>query len=353
MNYIKSYKGNNKKKLRGKLFWITVIFIIVFELIIISKNKLKSEDIRENEKDEFNIESACKYIVGVSKDNVIATKQTSVWGSGVIVSKKGYIVTNAHVCGEENSKCYIILDYNNYYEGKVIWSSQSLDLAFVKVDVEFKDCINIGSSSSLRVGQDVYSIGNPINISFQKSVSKGIISGTNRSLEFEEQGTKFYMNNLIQTDASINYGNSGGALIDTNGDLVGINTIKITDADLMGFSIPVDIIQPIIKKLEQSGNFEECTLKIWCLDKYSIYESNIGKKLDNGVFVAQIEANSNAEKAGLKVGDVIRFVDTDEVNTVLDFKKYIFSKNVGENVILKVNRENKELFVNIELEKAM
>lgn len=352
MNYIKSFKEKKNKNFKRNFFTITVVFIALFELISIGKNKLKSEDVVVNNSYENNIEDVCKYVVGISKDNVIATGQTSSWGSGVIVSKKGFILTNAHVCGEKGSKCYVVLDYENYYDGEVVWYNESLDLAFVKVNIEFKSCINIADYSEIKVAQDVYSIGNPINISFSQSVGKGIISGINRNLEFEEQGKKFYMGNLIQTDAVINYGNSGGALVDVYGNLIGINTIKISDADSMGFAIPANVVKPIINKLEQNGFFEESSLRIWCMDRYSIQESDIKNNIKNGIYVAQIDVGSNAEKAGLKVGDIITYVDTDEVNTFLELKEKIFSKEVGESVILKVMRNNKELFINVKLEKV-
>lgn len=353
MNYIKSFKKEQKSNYKRNFFIIIVSFVILFELVSVRKNELKSEDIEVSTTYENKIEEVCKYVVGISKDNVIATGQTSLWGSGVIVSKKGFILTNAHVCGEKGSKCYVILDYENYYDGEVVWYNESLDLAFVKTNIEFKSSINIADSSNFKIGQDVYSIGNPISISFQQSVGKGIISGINRNLEFEEQGKNFYMGNLIQTDAVINYGNSGGALVDIYGNLIGINTVKISDADSMGFAIPAYVVKPIISKLEENGSFEEGSLKIWCLDKYSIQESNIKNSIESGIFVAQIDVGSNAEKAGLKVGDIITYIDTDEVNTFLELKEKIFSKEVGENVILKVLRNNKELFINVKVEKVL
>ena len=150
----------------------------------------------------------------------------------------------------------------------------------------------------------------------------------------------------------INYGNSGGALVDSDGNLIGISTVKITDADLMGFAIPVNVIRPIIRELEEDGRFEEASLKIWCSDKYSLDDSGNGIRIDDGVFVSQITSDSNSEKSGLRVGDIINYVDTNKVDTVLELKEYIYSKKVGENVVLKINRDNKEVFVNIKLEKA-
>lgn len=347
MIYLRKYT-----KRRGKTrFILAILAIIVFvEIGFLTSNVLKSNSV-DNADYSNIVNDTANYIVGVSKDDIKLTDKTSSWGSGIIISKKGYILTNAHVCGSKNSFCYIIQDTTNYYRGEVIWSNTDIDMAIIKVDKKFENCINIGNSEELKLGQDVYTIGNPINTSFQKSVGKGIISGLNRSLEFEENNTKFYMTNLIQTDAAINYGSSGGALIDEYGNLVGVNTIKISDAELMGFAIPINIVKPIIKKIEEQGSFEEASLKIWAYDKYSIKETNLNINIDKGIYVAQVDVDSNTEKAGVRTGDIITFIDTQEVNTVDKLKEYIYSKNIGDNVILKIHRNNKDYLVNFRLDK--
>ena len=352
MIYFKSFKKNKKNGIKKNLFFIILTFIIFFEIIIIISNRLESENINVDEI-ENTIEHTSRYIVGISKENIVTTGQSSSWGSGVIVSKNGYILTNAHVCGEKYSNCFVVYDYNKYSKGLVVWSDVDIDLAIVKVENNYNECISFGDSENVRIGQEIYTIGNPINLSFQKSVGRGIISGLNRSLEFEEKGQKFYMTNLIQTDAVINYGNSGGALIDKNGNLVGINTIKISDAELMGFAIPINMVKPIIESFENTDNFEEACLQLWCYDKYNINEARIGRNLDSGIFVAQVNANSNAEKAGVKVGDIITNVDTESVETLCELRECIFSKNVGDNVILKIKRANNEIYINLKLEKKL
>ena len=347
---IKSYKKAKNNHHRFINNGVIIVGIITVAVALFYSNRTTSEDINHNKNVENIIENTCNFVVGVSKENNIINDNDSTWGSGIIVSKSGLILTNAHVCGEKNSTCYVIFDYQKEYEGRVVWSNENWDIAIIKINVGLNECISFHENNNLKLGQEVYSIGNPINISFQKTVSKGIISGLNRYLKFEENGEKYYMSNLIQTDAAINRGCSGGALIDEDGNLIGINTIKISDAELMSFSIPIDIIIPVIKKLENNLNFEEANLKIWCYDKYNIYESGIRNKIDNGVMVAKIENNSNAEKAGLRVGDIINYVDTDEIKSVLDLKKVLLDKNVGENIILKINRNNTELLLNVVLE---
>jgi len=349
MDYFKSYKSNKNVKRKSIFIAVTIVFIVLFLFIQIQPKSIISENMKNSDEIEDLIENTSRYIVGISSEKVEDSKDTITWGSGIIVSRQGFIVTNEHVCGNVNSVCNVIID-NNQYPGKVIWDSESLDLAIIKVSIEFNDCINIKENSDLKLGQEVYSIGNPISKSFQKTISKGIISGLNRSLEFEEEDKTFYMNDLIQTDCAINYGCSGGALIDTHGDLIGINTAKISDAILMSFAIPAEIIKPIIYKIEEGGSNQSASLKIWCYDRYSVYEADNPKKIDSGVLVADVLADSNAEKAGVRVGDIIKYVDTEEVNSILNLKKIIFSKNVGDKVLLKISRNDKEMYINVELE---
>lgn len=348
MIYLKKYKRRKKKN----YIVVIIALAIIFELFFFITNKLKSESNDSNTSVEGNIESAVTYVVGITRERGLLENRQSTWGSGVIVSKKGYVLTNSHVCGDKGSYCSISIDNDNNCKGVVIWSNSDLDLAIVKTNISFNRCITLGDSSNLRLGQNVYTIGNPINSSFQKSVGKGIISGLNRSLEFEEQKQKFYMTDLIQTDAVINYGNSGGALIDEAGNLIGICTIKISDAELMGFCVKINIAKPVIDKIEKNGEFDEIDIGMWCYDKYSIRETDIYSKIDNGLYVAKVDANSLAEKSGIRVGDVINCADTSKLQTVNDLKEIIFSRDNGENIILKISRDNKEVFVNLKLQNS-
>lgn len=347
MDYIRSYKKN--KNLKGKAILILSIFAFSIFLLFfqIQPKSIMGESTDNNL--ENVIGDTCKFVVCISSKNSDESNHIATWGSGIIVSKDGLILTNEHVSGQKNSKCSVIID-NNEYDGKVIWDDDSLDLAIVKVDINFSNSINIEDNCELKLGQEVYSIGNPINRSFQKTVSKGIISGLNRNVEFEENGKFIYMSNLIQTDCAINYGSSGGALIDKYGNLIGVNTAKISDAVLIGFSLPAEVVKPIITRLEEDGSKQNASLKIWCYDKYSVQETDNPQKIDSGILVADIAPDSNAEKAGLRVGDIIKFIDTEEVNSVLNLKKAIFSKNVGDKILLKVSRNNKEMYINVELE---
>ena len=351
MNYFKSYKRKKKIPIFSKILVCAIIFYIVYEIIDISNNKLKGENLEKSMSIENIIEQESKIIVGISKEYQNFDGSSKIWGSGIIVSKYGYILTNEHISGAMGNFCDIIVDYNKKYKANVVWSNSELDLAILKVECNFEQCAVFGDSAQLMIGQNVYTIGNPINMSFQKSVGSGIVSGLNRNLEFEESGKKFYLNNLIQTDAMINPGNSGGALINEKGEVIGITTIKISSADFMGFAVPINIVKPVIEKIEKEGSFKEATLKIWCYDKYSINEIEKTVDIKEGILVAQIEANSNAEKSGLKVGDIIISIDAKTINSIEELKSYIYERYPNDNIILKIKRNNNIFLVNIKLEE--
>lgn len=348
MNYFKSYKKNKKNNF---INWIFIIVIVLFVNFFFT-NKIKSDN---NDKDyinaEENINKASKNIVGIIKNYDVVNDKGTFWGSGVVVSKEGYILTNEHVIGNQINNIYVTISQNEKLKANVIWSNKDIDLAIIKINYKFSDCAILGDSDKLNIGERVFSIGNPIGVDFKQSVNCGIISGINRNLEFEEDGEKFFLNNLIQTDAVINQGNSGGALINQIGQVIGITTIKITSAEAMGFAIPINLIKPVINKIENTGKFEEATLNIWGYDKYSINKTNLKINLENGIYIGKIGLNSNIEKAGIKIGDIIISIDEREVDKINDLKSAIYEKNIGNSVKLKIKRAKREFYVDIILEK--
>ena len=173
------------------------------------------------------IEETTKSIVGISKlknagKSILSTSNEAELGlgTGIIISENGYILSNAHVTGEKYSKSYITLENGQTYEGKVMWSDESLDLSITKIEAKNLSYAKLGDSSKIRVGETVYAIGNPIGFEFRRTVTSGIISAKNRSIKIEEENKQTYMSDLIQTDATINPGNSGGPLITPNGEIV-------------------------------------------------------------------------------------------------------------------------------------
>ena len=296
------------------------------------------------------IENTTEKVVGISKlkntgSSIFSNNKEDELGlgTGFIVTQNGYIVSNSHVTGEKYSKCYVTLESGNNYEGTVVWSDADLDLSIVKINAKDLPYVNLGDSSSIRVGETVYAIGNPIGFEFRRTVTSGIVSAKNRTIKIEEEEKVSYMTDLIQTDATINPGNSGGPLIYPNGEVIGINTVKITTAEGIGFAIPINIIKPIIESFKNTGTFEEATIGIYAYDKEVIpyLNSNFGinyKNFDTGIYVAQITKNGPADNSELKENDIITSINGKQLNTMNDLREYIYTKKPNDEVVLKITR---------------
>ena len=313
------------------------------------------ESIQENSQTIADvIEETNKKVVGISKlqnlGNTIFSKSQENelgLGTGFIVSENGYIISNAHVAGEKFSRCYVTLENGINYDGKVVWSDSNLDLAVVKIEAKNLPWVVLGDSSKIRVGETVYAIGNPIGYEFRRTVTSGIISAKNRTIKIDEKDKSSYMTDLIQTDATINPGNSGGPLIYPNGDVIGINTVKISSAEGIGFAIPINIIKQIIQSYKDTGDFQEATIGIYAYDKEVIPYLNNAKvaTFEKGIYVAQITPNGPADNTELKENDIITSIDNVEINTMNSLREYIFTKKPGDEVTLKVTKGkvNKEV----------
>ena len=200
----------------------------------------------------------------------------------------------------------------------------------------------LGDSDNIKVGEKVYAIGNPIGFEFERTVTSGIISAVNRTIKIEEDEDASYMSNLIQTDATINLGNSGGPLINIDGEVIGINTIKISSAEGIGFAVPINLIKTIIEKLAIQGKFEEASIGIFAYDKNVIPYIDKNLKFDTGIYVVQVSKGSSAYNAGLREKDIIIKIDNITLEKMSDLRKYIYTKNVGDEVILRIQRNNVE-----------
>lgn len=181
--------------------------------------------------------------------------------------------------------------------------------------------------------------GNPIGFEFRRTVTSGIISAKNRTIKIEETDKSSYMTDLIQTDATINPGNSGGPLIYPNGEVVGINTVKISSAEGIGFAVPINIVKPIIESFKSTGDFEETSIGIYAYDKEVIpYLNGSNMNFDKGIYVAQITPNGPADNTELRERDIITSIDNIPLNTMNDLRQYIYNKKPNDEVILKVTR---------------
>lgn len=268
-------------------------------------------------------------------------------GSGLIVDSNGYILTNSHVIGDGKARSINVLFENgDTVEGNVLWFDPSLDLAIIKANVKNVQEAELGDSDDLEVGELAVAIGNPLGLEFQRSVTSGVISGLHRSIRVDEADI---IEDLIQTDASINPGNSGGPLLNSKGEVIGINTAKIRSGEGLGFSIPINLVKPIVEEVIKEGNFNNVYIG-FVGREVDIYERQIGVKLkaESGVVAVEVIPDSPAERAGLRHLDVISRIDNQPVETMVGLRKILYNYKIGDKAILGVNRDGKEFDVEIE-----
>ena len=267
-------------------------------------------------------------------------------GSGVIVDKNGYILTNSHVVDNGNAtKVSVLFNDGSSSDGKVLWFDANIDLAIVKVDKTNLEVADLGDSDKVEVGDISIAIGNPIGLELSKSVTQGIISGKDRSLA---TGTGSSMTELLQTDASINPGNSGGPLLNDKGEVIGINTAKLSNAEGLGFAIPINTAKPIIEQIINKGDFEKVSLGIKGIDVESI-KNSLGLELsaEKGVYVIEVQGKSPAHTAGLLTGDVITKIDKKEVETMSDLTKALYKYRKGDTATFEVLRNGETTSITV------
>jgi len=283
--------------------------------------------------------------VTVERDIFYGKKSYEGVGSGVIIDSRGYILTNAHVVGDHPEKLSVFFKDGQELSGEVLWKDTLLDLAVVKVEATDLPAAEMGDSDSIIVGETAIAIGNPLGMRFERSVTQGIVSGLNRSIMV---GQGSVMEDLIQTDAAINPGNSGGPLINSKGQVIGINTVKAS-AEGLGFAIPINITKPITKKLIEKGEFVPTYMGITPLDieMLGYYATDI--EIKNGIYLYDVMSGTPAAKAGLRKGDIITHLDDIEVNTLVKFKSIVFGKDPGDYVKVTYVRNGSQNSVDIEL----
>lgn len=267
-------------------------------------------------------------------------------GSGVIVDPNGYILTNDHVVGRAR-KITVILSDGRHYDAERLWSDPTLDLAVIKIKAEDLKVAPLGDSDRLAVGELAVAIGNPLGLRFQRTVTAGIISALERSLPVGN----VIMQDLIQTDASINPGNSGGPLINSRGEVIGINTVKASEAEAMGFAIPINLAKPIVKSIIEHGRFIKPWLGISGIDREIAAYYNTKVKIDRGILVGGVEPGSPAYKGGIREGDIITHIQGQEINTMAKLRMVLYNLEVGQTVEIRVLRDNKERIISVTLEE--
>jgi serine protease Do len=268
-------------------------------------------------------------------------------GSGVIVSADGYIVTNNHVI-ENADKVEVTLNDNTSYTADVIGVDPTTDIALIKVNGKDMPYLNYGNSDEVRVGEWVLAVGNPLDLT--STVTAGIVSAKGRSIGIlarsntSAQGVNTAIESFIQTDAAVNPGNSGGALVNLKGELVGINTaIASPTGSYSGYSfaVPATLVSKIVKDLKEYGAVQRALLGVNIGDVNAQLAKDKGLNINRGVYVSNVNTNSAAEEAGIKEGDVIVDINGRPINTVAQLQEAIATNRPGDKVKITYYRDGK------------
>ena len=282
---------------------------------------------------------------GMGRQQQVRTQPRVGFGSGVIISKDGYIVTNNHVI-EGADEIDVKLNDNREYKGKLIGADPNTDLALVKIEGDDFPVVPIGDSDALKVGEWVLAVGNPFNLT--STVTAGIVSAKARSLGVYNGGIESF----IQTDAAINQGNSGGALVNARGELVGINAVLSSPTGAYagyGFAIPVSIMTKVVDDLKEFGAVQRAILGVSGYDLGDERTKDKDLGVVEGVYVADVTDGSGAKAAGIEPGDVIVNIAGKKVHNMAELQENIAKHRPGDKVEVTVVRGKKEKHLNVTL----
>lgn len=304
-----------------------------------------------------NVGEAVVGIANIQQGNLWADSADAGTGSGVIYKvedDRAYVVTNHHVV-DGASDIEVILTSGDRVTAQLHGSDELTDLAVLSIDAEHVTTVaTFGSSEDLTVGDTAIAIGNPLGTEFAGTVTKGIISGLNRELSIDsnQDGQSDWTVDVLQTDAAINPGNSGGALINSSGEVIGINSMKIAleAVEGIGFAIPIDEAQPIIEQLEVSGTVTRPFMGISAVDFSTVPRQHISETLNldpndvsSGIVIAEVHPNSAAQDAGLAVYDVITDIDGTAIESMMDLRQYLYQETeVGESITVTFYRNGEQ-----------
>ncbi|GAU78338.1 S1C family serine protease [Fusibacter sp. 3D3] len=289
--------------------------------------------------------TAMPSVVGVATTSIhedwyYGTYKGESVGTGVIVDERGYILTNSHVVNDGNAEAVKVLLYDGTSKNaEILWNDAVLDLAVLKIEGKNLPVASLGNSDDIVVGETAIAIGNPLGLTFERSVTAGIISGLERTIPVNEN---YNIEGLVQTDASINPGNSGGPLLNIKGEVIGINTAKVQSGEGLGFAIPINIAKPIVDEFIMKGEFTKVYLGIKGVNVYQYirtYGNDLGT--ETGVYVYDVVSDSPANYGGIISGDVIVSIGDTPINTITKLTRQLYSYRPDDVVHVKVIREGK------------
>lgn len=320
----------------------------VSEISITENNTIKSSINK--------IYDAVVYIENYKGDKLQGT------GTGFVYKKdkeKGYIITNHHVI-ENTNKVIIVTTDGKEVEATLLGSDEYADIAVLSVPLEnVLKVAEIGKSTEAELGDTLFTVGSPLGRDYMGTVTKGILSGKNRTVEVSLTNGAFVMD-VLQTDAAINPGNSGGPLVDINGQVIGVNSLKLVQDEIegMGFAIPIEVATSVAEKIEKDGKVIRPLLGVEMIDvtdTWTLYRNNIhvDSSIKQGVVIANVTKGSAADKAGLKAGDVVIEVEEEEIESIAYFRYSLYKHDVGDTIELKINRNNKEKTIKVKLDQSL
>ena len=280
------------------------------------------------------------------------------YGSGFVYKKDnkyGYILTNNHVV-EDASDIKLTLSSGEEVTAEVLGTDAYMDIAVLRMDADkVLQVAELGDSTEAKIGDTVFTVGTPVSTDYAGTVTKGIISGENREITVTNNGSS-YMMEAIQIDASINPGNSGGPLVNINGEVIGINSVKLVESSVegMGFAIPIEVALSQIDKLESGEPIERPVIGVALYDLDSLpllgySDLHIDESVDSGVIVDSVERGSDAEKAGLQKNDVIVELDGTKIKNSAHLKYLLYKHNIGDSVKLTIIRSGNEKELTLKL----
>ncbi|MFF2459995.1 S1C family serine protease [Peribacillus simplex] len=401
MGYYDQNDENQNKRKKGQMgyFLAGLGGVIIGALLILlgsgllnnDDNEITTEKSTENgyaEQSQQNltldVTSAVTNAVDKASDAVVGItniQETNFWGqgskagdssaeagtgSGVVYKKDGgkaYIVTNNHVI-EGANELEVTLSDGTKLPAELQGSDPWTDLAVIVVNGDkIKTIAEFGKSGKLKPGEPVIAIGNPLGLQFSGSITQGIISGLERTIEVDinEDGQVDWNAEVIQTDAAINPGNSGGALVNMSGQVIGINSMKIAEnaVEGIGLSIPIDSVIPIINDIEEFGEVKRAYLgvNLASVEEISQYHQQntlkLPRKVTSGVAITGVQSNSPASKAGLKEFDVIVGMDNEKIHDVVELRKYLYNeKKIGDKVKIIYYRDGKKETTEVKLSSS-
>ncbi len=281
-----------------------------------------------------------------SIESIVTGESSQGVGTGVIVDSRGYILTNSHVVMDGSAKTVHVLFHNSETAtAEILWTDKLLDLAVLKVDKENLPVAELGDSDQVEVGDIALAIGNPLGLEFKSSATEGIISGLDRKIYITNADNSISeMQGLIQTSAAINPGNSGGPLLNSQGQVIGINSAKASKGEGLGFAIPINIAKPIVEQFIEGGSFNKMMMGV-IVDNAKEYQELHGIDLgvDKGVIILKVEKDSVASRAGVMPTDIVVKIGDKNIEGRADLLRYMYTVKEGQTLDLVVWRDETEV----------